>query len=220
MLETKQTRTFSAIDKLATLEGVERLKVLKSSKRGRHFLVYKQAVPFYLSSGHHSGHPGTWFPCLGIQDVSNPFAFFNPKKTHHTDGWVIKGRRVSKALGTTKTMESYQNNLQLSSLFNEVMNGKGKTKGIKSFFHRMSNSKAMAISAYLGGGIWETGFGKMLKSQLTLDFPQILSSPKPVFDFIEEDCLKKHYPDSSNEAIINQFIMHELNDSPFDYTLS
>lgn len=188
----------------------ELITVLQTSKRDRAFLVYDNKLPFYCSSGHHSGQAGTWFPCLGTQVYNNPYHLFSSRKTHHRDGWIVKGSRVNKTIGFKRDTKVYEDNVFLASLYDQTINAKGATKGIDSFYRRMGHSKAMAISAYFDGGIWETDFGLALKEQLALHFPHILGRPAPTFDIIKEEDVKDAFPSVTTDIMINEFIWVEL----------
>lgn len=116
-----------------------------------------KGAPFYQSSGQYSTHPGTWFPFFGIQNDDI--------------GFYKKGTFIKPGL---PLMDGYFSVLLAKHLPNNVYN--------KAMLHqRFGTVEALMISSWLGGGLWETVEGKIVKAAIEEKFPDFDKWPRPKF---------------------------------------
>ncbi len=117
-----------------------------------------KGAPFYQSSGKYSTHPGTWFPFFGIQ---NEDIGFYKKGTFIKPGSPLMDGHFSVLLA-----KHFPNNPYNAAMLHQ----------------RFGSVEALMISSWLGGGLWESVQGKIIKAALEEKFPHCYEKwPKPKF---------------------------------------
>ncbi len=147
----------------------------ESGERIERKITSIKGLPFYQSSGKCSSHPGTWFPFFGIQDDDNGFygkgKFIKPSAYLH-DGYF-----------SVLLVKHFPNNPYNNALLHQ----------------RFSNLKSLVISAWLGGGLWETPEGKIINAELKKRYPRYYQKyAAPTFAKVESVYKEKEYSKVNN----------------------
>lgn len=113
--------------------------------------------PFYRSSGYNSGYPNTWFPYQGFQ----PFEV----------GTFPKGTLIKPCTRiNNKQIDQFFSGALLSYLQDIVDR--------KNIVSRFGNQEAMFLSMLIGGGFWETDYGKDLNTFICKNYDHELEKLK------------------------------------------
>lgn len=129
--------------KILDVEYINSNRVEKNKHANRKITVISN-MPFYCSSGVNSCGVGTWFPFLGVLDM--PFC-----RQYHA--------QFAKFQKSHDSLKKYQDDL--SKL------------GIDKVQQRFGNQTFLAMSANMGGGVWNSKAGKRLKERLKKDHPSM-----------------------------------------------
>ena len=130
-----------------------------------------KGAPFYQSSGKYSTHSGTWFPFFGIQ---NDDIGFYKKGTFIKPGLPLLDGHFSVLLAKHFPNNSYS----------------------KAMLHqRFGTVEALMISSWLGGGLWESAQGKIIKAAIEEKFPHFDKWPKPEFAQADARLAKQQFSD-------------------------
>lgn len=130
-----------------TLNSILHVTITPKNEEIKRRIISINGLPFYQSSGDASTHTGTWFPFFGLQEHDNAFG----RKGSFIKPFVpIMDTEILTPLRKYFPKNPY-NNAMLDQRF-------GSRAGI-------------VLSSWLGGGLWDTDKGKLLKAELEKLYP-------------------------------------------------
>lgn len=127
-------------------------------------IISIHGMPFYKSSGLNSTFEGTWFPFFGIQEVDSGF---------YSKGHFLKPFLPIFDMALLELLVKYFPN----NPYDDAM-----------LHQRFGSHAGILLSSWLGGGLWDTENGKLLKQALENKYPDFYAHwPKPELTESEQE---------------------------------
>ena len=153
------------------LKNIEHVDTSDPSQRVSRRIVLILGMPFYQSSGTSSCHAGTWFPFFGLQEKTTMIG--------------AKGSYIKPFLP-----------LMDFAILNSLLKHFPSNPYNNAVLHQRFGSRAgIVLSSWLGGGLWNTDAGQLLKAELISLYPDFYRYwPKPEIksdESLMSDCLEE-----------------------------